>query len=107
MVRMLLTVLVAGAVCWAAVTPAFSAQNSSVQPDKTAPPAAATDSAKAGRNPAPLPPGGAAGITAAQGTGERIWNIIGVSFIVGVGVAMAVVDGGSDDAPSAPTTTGN
>ena len=59
--------------------------------------------AKPGGNPMPLTPGGAAGIKQAQGTGERIWNIVGIAFIVGVAVAMIVVDGDDPEAPSTGT----
>jgi hypothetical protein len=59
--------------------------------------------AKPGGNPMPLAPGGAAGIKQAQGTGERIWNIVGIAFIVGVAVAMIVVDGDDPEAPSTGT----
>lgn len=61
-------------------------------------------SAKRGANLTPLAPGAAAGIKQAQGSGERIWNIVGIGFIVGVGVAMIVIDG---DDPKSPTTSSN
>jgi hypothetical protein len=63
--------------------------------------------AKRGGNLMPLAPGGAAGIKQAQGTGERIWNIVGIAFIVGVAVAMVVVDGDDPKSPTAPTTGSN
>ena len=73
------------------------AQSPHVEPAKSVP-------AKPPGNPTPLAPGGAAGIKQAQGSGERIWNIVGIAFIVGVGVAMIVIDG---DDPEIPATTGS
>ena len=105
MPRKLMAVLVASAVCFCAITPASAAEGSSEQGQPA--PIAASSGVVTPRNQAPLSPGKAAGIKEAQGNNERVWNIIGISFIAGVGIAMAVVHGGDNNIVVSTTTTGH
>jgi hypothetical protein len=109
MVRRLLTVLVAGAVSFCGMSSALSAQDPPIGQDKPVQVVATAGGEKPERNQLPLAPGKAAGITPAQGAGERAWHIVGIGFIAGVALWMILdhVDDDDDDSPVVTTTTGN
>ena len=100
MVRKVMAVLVSGAL-WLGSTNAVWTQTA-------APPAstASSTSAPQNGNAAPLPPGGAAGIRQAQGTGDTVWHIIGLGFLGAVVLAMIFV-GNDEDEEIVTTTTTN
>jgi hypothetical protein len=98
MVRKMVALLVSSAVLVGGMNAAL-AQGASAQPASTA------MSTKADGNSTPLPPGGAAGIRQAQGGGETIWNIVGLSFLGGVVLAMIFVGNDEDDETVATTTS--
>jgi hypothetical protein len=103
MMRKVLALLVSGTIGLSGMSASW-AQGAPSGQEKSVPAIAVAGSAKPVANSAPLAPGGAAGIRQAQGTGERIWNIIGIGFIAGVGLAMILIDG---DDPETPTTGSN
>lgn len=101
MMRKLLALLVSSAVGLGGMSAASSAQTP--VPQKTVPSSTTNATSKGDKVPvSPLPPGQAAGIKQAQGSGQTIWHIVGIGFIAGVGLAMIFIDG---DDPSTPSTT--
>jgi len=101
MVRKMVALLVSGAVLLGSANVALAQGGSA---GATAKAVVASQDSMAGRKSTPLPPGGAAGIRQAQGTGETIWTIIGLGFFGGVVLAMIFV-GNDEDENQVPVTT--
>ncbi len=93
MLRMVLVVLVSGALAFGGLTAASAQEKSAATPARTAPIVNG-----------PLAPGGAAGIKQAQAQRNNIRNFI--PFAVVGGLAILVVVSGNDDDDSTTTTTG-